>query len=254
VESSRQRIVGVIPARYASTRFPGKVLAMLGDRTVLQHVHERALACTEIDRVIVATDDDRVLREVLAFGGVAVLTSDRHRSGTDRVAEAVEASASDCELVVNIQGDEPFLDPGAVDALARALRARPDAIWTAVAPLADPEASTRPSVVKAVVTADGRVLYFSRAPVPYLRDESCANLRRHHVGIYGFSREVLRKFVGMPPSALETAEGLEQLRALEGGLPIRAVTVAQAFGGIDTQEDLERALRRLAGAERKGNG
>ncbi len=254
MESSRQRIVGVIPARYASTRFPGKVLAMLGDRTVLQHVHERALACAELDRVIVATDDDRVLREVLAFGGVAVLTSDRHRSGTDRVAEAVEASAPDCELVVNIQGDEPFLDPAAVDALARALRACPGAIWTAVAPLADAEAA-RPSVVKAVVAADGRVLYFSRAPVPYLRDESCADLRRHHVGIYGFSREILRKFVGMPPSALETAEGLEQLRALEGGIPIRAVTVAPALGGIDTQEDLERALRRLAGgAERKGNG
>jgi 3-deoxy-manno-octulosonate cytidylyltransferase (CMP-KDO synthetase) len=247
--------VGVIPARYASTRFPGKVLAMLGDRTVLQHVHDRALASAELDRVIVATDDDRVLREVLAFGGTAVLTSDRHRSGTDRVAEAVASAAPECGLVVNIQGDEPFLDSEAVDALARALRSDPEAIWTAVAPLTDDEAAARPSIVKAVLTADGRALYFSRAVVPYLRDPAAGSLRRHHVGIYGYSRELLREFVGLPPSPLETAEGLEQLRALEAGIPIRTVTVGRVFGGIDTKEDLERAIRRLAGgAEREGNG
>jgi 3-deoxy-manno-octulosonate cytidylyltransferase (CMP-KDO synthetase) len=247
VQSSRQSIVGVIPARYASTRFPGKVLALLGDRTVLQHVHDRALACAELDRVIVATDDERVLREVLAFGGTAVLTSARHRSGTDRVAEAVQSAAPECHLVVNIQGDEPFLDPKTVDSLARSLRERPDAIWTAVAPLVDDEAVQRSSVVKAVLAADGRVLYFSRAAVPFLRDGVADGRRWHHVGIYGFSRDLLRMFVELPASTLEVAEGLEQLRALEAGIPVRAVRVARALGGIDTRDDLERALRLLAG-------
>lgn len=245
-------VVAVIPARYASTRFPGKVLATIGDRTMLRRVHDRALACAEVSRVIVATDDERILREVLAFGGTAVMTSTEHRSGTDRIAEAARVAAPDASFLIDIQGDEPFLNPADVDALTRALLGDPDAIWTAVAPLHDPEALARSDVVKAARASDGRVLYFSRAPIPYLRPKGeggetgrGAALRWHHVGIYGFSRDMLERFVCLPESPLEDAEGLEQLRALEAGIPVRAIQVEPGFGGIDTREDLERARRRI---------
>jgi 3-deoxy-manno-octulosonate cytidylyltransferase (CMP-KDO synthetase) len=219
---------------------------MIGDRTMLRRVHDRALECKELDRVIVATDDERILREVLAFGGTAVMTSASHRSGTDRMYEASELAAPEASLLVNIQGDEPFLDPGTVDSLVRALRAEPDAIWTAVAPLIDPSGLERTDVVKAVLASDGRVLYFSRAPIPYLRREGKGSAQRwRHVGIYGFPRDLLRRFVRLPASKLEEAEGLEQLRALEAGIAIRAVTVEPDFGGIDTIEDLERARTHL---------
>lgn len=250
---SSQRIVGVIPARFHSSRFPGKLLAILGDRTILRHVYDRARLARRLDSVIVATGDERILREVLAFGGTAVMTSGDHQSGTDRVAEAVSTLESEFGFAINIQGDEPFLDPGTIDSLAAALIADPLSIWTAVAPLEDPAALASPNVVKAVVAGDGRVLYFSRLPVPYLRNGSLPGpIHRHHVGIYGFARECLQRFVALPRSPLEHAEGLEQLRALEGGISMRAVTVAPAFGGIDTKEDLDRARRHLALAGPQG--
>lgn len=248
-----ESVVAVIPARYASTRFPGKVLATIGDRTMLRRVHDRASRCREIDRVIVATDDERILREVLAFGGTAVMTSTAHRSGTDRMHEAAALAAPDASMLVNIQGDEPFLDPVGVDALVRAMRAQPDAIWTAVASLADRSMAQRPDVVKAVVAADRHVLYFSRALIPYRREEREGGARWwHHVGIYGFARDVLSRFVALPVSPLEQDEGLEQLRALEGGIPIRAIEVDPGFGGIDTMEDLKRARLHLNGETTKG--
>jgi 3-deoxy-manno-octulosonate cytidylyltransferase (CMP-KDO synthetase) len=256
VSISSQRIVGVIPARYGSTRFPGKLLAILGDRTVLHHVHDRALQSRRLDSVLVAVDDERILREVLSFGGQAVMTSSTHRSGTDRIAEAVESLDSGFHLVINIQGDEPFLDPGTIDQLAARLADDPSSLWTAVAPLRDEAALASPDVVKAVVAGDGRVLYFSRAPIPYARGGADVWATRwHHVGIYGYSREQLSRFVRLPRSPLEEAEGLEQLRALDGGIPIRAVTVLPAFGGIDTREDLDRAGRFLGTAgPQGGNG
>ena len=253
---SSQRIVGVIPARFGSTRFPGKLLAILGDRTVLHHVHDRALQARRLDSVLVAVDDERILREVLSFGGQAVMTSASHRSGTDRIAEAVESLDPGFRFVIDIQGDEPFLDPATIDQIAACLSDDPSSLWTAVAPLRDEAALASPDVVKAVVAGDGRVLYFSRAPVPYSRGgvEAWAT-RRHHIGIYGYSREQLLGFVRLPRSPLEEAEGLEQLRALEGGIPIRAVTVRPAFGGIDTKEDLDRARRFLETAgPQGGNG
>jgi 3-deoxy-manno-octulosonate cytidylyltransferase (CMP-KDO synthetase) len=226
---------------------------MIGDRTMLHHVHDRASGCREIDQVIVATDDERILREVLAFGGTAVMTSGDHRSGTDRVFEAAESAAPEASYLVNIQGDEPFLDPGVVDSLVREMRARPDAIWTAVAPLADASAVDRPDVVKAVLAADRRVLYFSRAPIPYLRRKGEGTARCwHHIGIYGFPRDLLARFVRAPASPLEEAEGLEQLRALEAGIPIRAIMVEPGFGGIDTAEDLERARMHLRAGNSMG--
>ena len=248
-----QSITGVIPVRYGSTRFPGKPLAALGDRTILHHVHDRVRRCTEIGKVLVATDDDRILREVLAFGGTAVMTSRTHRCGTDRVAEAVEALAADAALIVNIQGDEPFVEPSTIDAVATMLRSRPETVWTAVSPLTDRSALDREDVVKAAVARDGRVLYFSRAPIPYRRGGAgTSSIHYHHVGIYGYSRIVLQRIVRLPPSPLEEAESLEQLRLLEAGIEVRAVTVPPGFGGIDTIEDLERARRALATAGREG--
>ncbi|MBM3287233.1 MAG: 3-deoxy-manno-octulosonate cytidylyltransferase [Candidatus Eisenbacteria bacterium] len=249
---SSQKIVGVIPARYAATRFPGKLLASLGGRTVLGRAHERAAGARSLDRLLVATDDERILREVLAFGGEAVMTRSSHRSGTDRVAEAVSSLGPEYAFVVNIQGDEPFLDPVTIDELANGLRSDPAAIWTAVAPIRDEETLARPDVVKAVVARDRRVLYFSRAPLPYRR-EGTQEPRRcwHHIGVYGFDRGVLERFVRLPVSSLEDLEGLEQLRALEEGIPIRVIITESSFGGIDTREDLDRANRFLA-AEAEG--
>jgi 3-deoxy-manno-octulosonate cytidylyltransferase (CMP-KDO synthetase) len=238
---STATVAGVIPARYGSSRLPGKVLAVIGDRTLLRHVHDRASRSALLERVIVATDDDRVLREVLAFGGTAVMTSGAHRSGTDRVAEAVRSLEGQPELVVNIQADEPFLDPRVIDEVVRALRSEPGAIWTAVSPLTDRGLLLRPDVVKAARAEDGRVLYFSRAPIPYVREDGVASIHWHHIGIYGYARPVLERIVGLPPSALERAESLEQLRWLSAGIPIRSVAVPPAWGGVDTPADLERA-------------
>lgn len=248
-----QRIVGVIPARYGSTRLPGKLLAMLGERTVLRHVYDRACRAAELDRVVIATDDDRILREVLGFGGAAVMTSRSHRSGTDRIAEAAESLGETADLFVNIQGDEPFCSPDAIDAVAVALRNDPGSLWTAVSMAESEEVLRREDVVKAVVAADGRVLYFSRAVIPHVRGgKGLSELHRHHVGIYGYSRLLLRRLTQIPSSPLEEAEALEQLRALEAGIVIRAVTVAAGFGGIDTEEDLERARRLLANGGLRG--
>lgn len=249
---SSQRIVGVIPARFGSTRLPGKLLAILGDRTVLHHVYDRASEARLLDSLVVAVDDERVLREVLSFGGQAVMTSSSHRSGTDRIAEAVESLDPGPRLVINIQGDEPFLDPATIDQVAARLSDDPSALWTAVAPLTSDAAFESPDVVKAVMAADGRVLYFSRAPVPHRRGAAARAARWHHIGIYGYSREQLSRFVRLPRSPLEESEGLEQLRALDGGIPIRAVTVRETFGGIDTKEDLDRARRFLETAEPQG--
>jgi 3-deoxy-manno-octulosonate cytidylyltransferase (CMP-KDO synthetase) len=234
-------VAGVIPARFDSTRLPGKVLALIGDRTVLHHVHDRAAQSKQLDRLLVATDDDRILREVLAFGGVAVMTAREHSSGTERVAEAVASLENRPALVINIQGDEPFLDPRTIDELAGALRSDPTSIWTAVSGLEDGEALARPEVVKAARSEDGRVLYFSRAPIPYVRHRTRRPAHWRHVGIYGYAAGVLERLVRLPESALERTEGLEQLRWLEAGIPVRSVTVESRGFGIDTEEDLKRA-------------
>lgn len=252
---SPQPIVGVIPARYGSTRFPGKVLALLGNQTILRRVHDRASRCSQLDQVVIATDDDRILREVLAFGGIAVMTSPSHQSGTDRVAEAVGSIPGEFQLVVNVQADEPFVEPDDIDAVAMGLREDPDAVWTAVSPLIDPDAFRREDVVKAAVAQDGRVLYFSRAPIPHVhRGMGPTSYHRHHIGIYGYGVRTLQRIVALPVSPLESAESLEQLRVLEAGISIRAVTVGPRVGGIDTLEDLERAQQVLEQENHSGGG
>jgi 3-deoxy-manno-octulosonate cytidylyltransferase (CMP-KDO synthetase) len=241
--------VGVIPARYGSTRLPGKSLVPLCGKPLVQWVVERARLARRLDRLLVATDDERIAEVVRAFGGEPVMTRVDHPSGTDRIAEAV--AGMDAEVVINIQGDEPLIDPVLIDSLAAAMAE--DAGWdmvTAVCPITDPQDLVNPAVVKAVWAADGRALYFSRATIPFVRDaEPPAGLRHwRHIGIYGYRRAFLDALVVSPPSLLEQAEKLEQLRALDRGGRIRIVTTDHAGLGVDTPEDVAKAEAALRAA------
>jgi 3-deoxy-manno-octulosonate cytidylyltransferase (CMP-KDO synthetase) len=249
-------IVAIIPARFASTRLPGKPLSDIHGKTMIQRVYERAREARRPERVLVATDDERIAAVVRGFGGEAVLTSSGHATGTDRLAEA--AAGIDAQIVVNVQGDEPMLDPAGVDAAVEALLADPRLPMSTLSlPLRSADEMLAPSVVKVVTDAGGDALYFSRAPIPHLRlGASCdphasaaeavaRGLARKHVGLYAFRREALLRFATLPRSPLEEAEGLEQLRALHHGLRIRVVPVDGDGGlAVDTPEDLER-LRAL---------
>ena len=235
--------VGVIPARYGSTRLPGKSLVNICGKPLVQWVWERASQATRLDRLVVATDDQRIADAVARFGGQAVMTRVDHPSGTDRIAEAV--SGFDAGTVINIQGDEPLIDPELIDQLAAELQGGAD--WdmvTAVCPITDPADLGNPAVVKAVWAADGRALYFSRSLIPHLRDpkDPPPGLRHwRHIGIYGYRRAFLERLVKTPPCTLELAEKLEQLRALDIGGRIRIVTTREAGLGVDTPEDVARA-------------
>jgi 3-deoxy-manno-octulosonate cytidylyltransferase (CMP-KDO synthetase) len=251
-------IVAIIPARFASTRLPGKPLCDIHGKSMIERVHERARAATSVDRVVVATDDERIADAVRGFGGEAVMTSPRHATGTDRLAEAV--LGLEAEVVVNVQGDEPMLDPAGIDAAARVLLDDPSLpIATLSLPLRSVEEMLLPSVVKVVCDARGDALYFSRSPIPHVRLGPTPDLRaaagaavarslaRKHVGLYAYRREALLRFASLTPSPLEEAEGLEQLRALFHGLRIRVVPVDGESGvAVDTPEDLERVRALLA--------
>lgn len=246
----------VIPARYASTRLPGKPLAGIGDRPMLQHVWERAGA-SGAARVVIATDDLRIRDAAADWGADVLLTRDDHPSGTDRLAEvAAELALDEDAIVVNVQGDEPLIPPAVIDQVAENLRQR---LWASVATLCEPlgsrEQLDNPNVVKVVADGAGRALYFSRSPIPYpratsgpldARPRAAPAEARRHVGVYGWRREALFAFCALSPSPLERSEGLEQLRALEAGLSIALVTIDEAPLGIDTPEDLRRAEARLA--------
>ncbi len=238
----RAMTVAVIPARYRASRFPGKLLRQIHGRSIIRHVHERAREVRGIQRVVVAVDDPRLLREVESFGGEAVLTSGEHPSGTDRIGEAVSAMRPRPDFVINLQGDEPLLSPRAVELLLASLHSRPDSIWTLADRIRDEEEWRRVSVVKVVCAVDGRALFFSREPIPHRRDHAGVEPLRH-VGVYGYPREMLERFLAEPPSPLEKTEGLEQLRALEIGMTIRVERASWPGWGIDTPEDLERLLR-----------
>jgi 3-deoxy-manno-octulosonate cytidylyltransferase (CMP-KDO synthetase) len=245
----------VIPARYAAARFPGKPLALLGGRPLIQWVWERTRGCGAAS-VIIATDDERIGEVVRAFGAVCAMTSPTHTSGTDRVAEvAAQRNFADDDVIVNVQGDEPLIEPQLVADLAASLRERPSFdIATAVAPIGSLEEFLDPNCVKAVRAADGRALYFSRAPVPWPRDagatgrpESCRGAWRH-IGVYAYRGRSLRQFTQAAPTPLEQSEKLEQLRALEHGMSIYCHALAVAPpAGVDTPADLERLRARLGG-------
>ncbi len=242
------RIIGIIPSRYASSRFPGKALADICGKPMVQHVVERASRSRLLDEVLVATDDQRILETVRGFGGKACLTSPEHPSGTDRIAEVVQGLP--CDLVVNIQGDEPLLDPAVIDSAVEPLVANPSiAMGTLACPLGVDEAAD-PSNVKVVVDREGYALYFSRARIPYVRDGFPPDLDRPyllHVGLYVYRRDTLLRLAALPPTVLEERERLEQLRALEHGIRIRVVLTEHRSIGVDTPEDLARVRRMMAG-------
>ena len=249
-ELTKARVLAVIPARHASRRFPGKPLADLGGMPVIQHVFERAALAVSLDAVVVATDDPRILDAVRSFGGEAALTSSLHRSGTERVAEVVRGLPS-VEVVVNVQGDEPFVEPGAIDALVAPLRAAQGPSFTTLRePLDETRDLCDPNVVKVVTDLSGHALYFSRAPIPHRNGRLPSSVHRH-VGLYGYRREALLWYAALPPTPLEGSEGLEQLRILEHGGRIFVVESRYRTLSIDTPADLERARCRLEGAVRE---
>jgi len=239
----------VIPARYGATRLPGKPLAEIDGRPMIWYVWDSARRAKAPSRVVVATDDERIASAVRNFGGEAVLTSPACASGTDRVAEA--ARALDEEILINLQGDEPLMHPSVLDAVAGPLVSEPDVLMsTAALPQEDPEEYARASVVKVVVDARGDALYFSRAPIPHYRDSGAGRYRKH-LGIYGYRREFLFRVAALPPSPLEEAERLEQLRVLQAGYRIRVVDVGHDSVGVDTPEDLKAVKERLCGPKRR---
>jgi 3-deoxy-manno-octulosonate cytidylyltransferase (CMP-KDO synthetase) len=238
-------VLGIIPARHASTRFPGKPLVVLAGKPMIQWVHERARAAASLDELVVATDDERIRRCVEGFGGRVVMTSPSCATGTDRAAEV--ARAHDADVVVNIQGDEPLLRPQAIDACVQALAAAPDVqIATVAAPLLDEGSWLDPSVVKVVMDAKGRALYFSRAPIPWQRDApGVPRLARRHVGLYAFRRTFLSVFAAWPKAPLEECEGLEQLRALHHGVAIVVATADHEALAVDVPGDVPAVEARL---------
>jgi len=240
-------ITAIIPARYASTRLPGKPLLDIAGKPMVQHVYERAQRAELVSRVIVATDDRRIFDAVGRFGGKAVMTSESHKSGTDRLAEV--AKGLDSDIIVNIQGDEPLIEPGMIDEAIRPLMEDNSiAMGSLKAEIRDEMELNNPNVVKVVVDRNGFALYFSRYPIPYIRDDSPLSLltgRFKHVGLYVYRREFLLEYAGMPQTPLEEAEKLEQLRALENGYRIKVPTTRYQSIGVDTEEDLER-VRRLS--------
>jgi 3-deoxy-manno-octulosonate cytidylyltransferase (CMP-KDO synthetase) len=239
------QVTAIIPARWASTRFPGKPLVLLRGKPLVQHVWERARRAKLVDRVIVATDDMRIAAAAFDFGAEVALTSPRHPTGTDRLAEVARRLKSS-SIIVNVQGDEPDIAPPTIDRLVRALRADPRlGLVTAAHPVATAAEVHNPHVVKVVTDRDGRALYFSRSVIPHDRDGRGGIKYLRHQGIYGYRRRVLLDFVKWKPTPLEKAEKLEQLRALEHGVAIGVILVKHASVGVDTPEDVATAERAL---------
>ncbi len=243
------RIIGILPARYASTRFPGKPLASIAGKPLIQRVVERARMAGALADIIVATDDERIATVVRRFCRVEMTRSD-HPSGTDRIAEVV--GRVECDAALNIQGDEPLIDPAVIDSVAGALENAE--MSTAAAPLRDVAEYENPNVVKLVVDSAGRALYFSRRTIPYLREAAHEPIERQleafrflkHIGVYGYRRETLIRLVRLSVSALERAESLEQLRALENGVSIAVVCVERDSIGVDVPADIARVEQTLA--------
>jgi 3-deoxy-manno-octulosonate cytidylyltransferase (CMP-KDO synthetase) len=240
------KVVVVIPARYGSTRLPGKPLVMLAGKPMIQRVFERAKLAKRADQVIVATDDERIVKAVEAFGGEARMTRSDHRTGTERVAEV--AAHVEGDVFVNVQGDEPLLDPAAVDTAVASLLEEPQAsIATVATPIKTPGDIMDPNVVKTVLDFEGNAIYFSRAPIPWVRDTGSKVQARHlkHLGLYVFEREALLEYPTLPPGDLERIEQLEQLRWMENGWKIRVAEVEHDAVSVDVTEDVARIEKLL---------
>ncbi len=234
------KIVAIIPARYASTRFPGKPLARLVDRPMIQHVYERVLKSPVISKAVVATDSEDIARCVEDFGGQVLMTSPEHRCGTERIAEAAGLlRLADQDIVVNIQGDQPLLAPPVIEELVKPLLLNGDLPMSTVATLFRREEEVfDPNRVKIVVDRQGRAIYFSRSPIPYFRPPGTKPRYLRHIGIYAYRRWALEEFVSLAEGELEAAEKLEQLRALENGWPLAVVITRYECPEVDTPEDL----------------
>lgn len=238
------KFIAIIPARYASTRFPGKPLAILGGKPVIQRVYEQAVSVLE--EAYVATDDERILQCVEQFGGRAVMTRSDHKSGTDRIEEAAEKIGTDADVIINIQGDEPFIHPSQIKTLMGLFDNNETQIGTLGKRFDSMEAATNPNSPKIVTDLQGFALYFSRSVIPFVRGQEQQAWLQHfpylkHLGLYAYRREVLRQVTQLPQSPLEIAESLEQLRWLENGYRIRVGLTDVETVGIDTPEDLQRA-------------
>jgi 3-deoxy-manno-octulosonate cytidylyltransferase (CMP-KDO synthetase) len=232
--------VAILPARLAATRLPDKPLLDIAGAPMIQRVYDRAKQAKTLSDVFVATPDAAIAQAVSAFGGRAVLTSPDHRTGTDRVAEAARSLPPEVGVIVNVQGDEPLLDPATIDAVAAPLLADPSLVMASLmCPLPEGRESD-PNVVKVVCDVHGFALYFSRSPLPYRRDGSAPYAPRQHVGLYAYRRDFLQTLTGLAPTPLEQSESLEQLRVLEHGYRIRMVETARAPESVDTPEDLQR--------------
>ncbi len=232
--------VGIIPARYDSVRFPGKPLVDIGGKTMIQRVYERASEAKELDLVVVATDDARIQEAVQAFGGRVVMTRRDHLSGTDRVAEAA-LNYSKAELIMNIQGDEPYIFPEQINQLVRFIREKPSLeIATMAKQITDTGLIQNPNVVKVVTSTDAQALYFSRSPIPYQRDSKVSAIYRKHIGLYIYRATALQRITALAPHPLEEAEKLEQLRWLANGLKIGITETNLESIAIDHPEDLAR--------------
>lgn len=239
---SSLKSIAIIPARFESTRFPGKPLVTIAQKTMIQHVYERSLQAKSVAEVIVATDDARILQAVQAFGGQARMTSPLHRSGTDRVAEV--AVSSDADVIVNVQGDEPLIDPEALNAVVAPFNSDTGLMISTLSVDGIEGEWENPNVVKVVVDHDGFALYFSRSPIPFFREASAEKGERQrfwkHVGLYAYRRTFLTRLPTLKESYLEKVEALEQLRFLENGYRIKVVNTAFQSLAVDTPEDLER--------------
>ena len=245
------KAVGIIPARWGSTRFPGKPLYPIAGKALLRHVWERARRAKKLETVIIATDDMRIAESAFEWGAEVAMTSPRHRSGTDRIAE-VAAHAADYAIILNIQGDEPLTDPRLLDQMVRAFERDPDLeMITAAHPFLDAAEASSPNQVKVVLDVASHALYFSRTRIPFVSDERTPARYFRHQGIYGYTRDLLLRFVRWKPSPLERSESLEQLRALENGVTIKVIVTASGSPGVDAPEDVETIERQLR-AGRKG--
>jgi 3-deoxy-manno-octulosonate cytidylyltransferase (CMP-KDO synthetase) len=235
------KTIGVIPARLASVRFPAKVLAKIDGKPLIRHVWEKACLCKELDAVLIACDHQDVYQSARDFKAQVVMTDPHHASGSDRIAEAIKDL--DVDIAVNIQGDEPFIDPRTIDALAVLLKQDPKAsMGTVIKAITNQEDAANPNVVKCVIDARGYALYFSRSPIPYYRNQAPDQMKRYkHLGLYAYRKDFLMQYKDWPKGILESAEELEQLRVLEHGFKIKTTLTDYESIAVDTPQDLQKA-------------
>jgi 3-deoxy-manno-octulosonate cytidylyltransferase (CMP-KDO synthetase) len=235
--------IALIPARYASTRFPAKLMQMLGDKTVIRHTYENTVATGLFDEVLVATDSKIIFDEIVSHGGRAVISKKEHESGSDRIAEAIEEL--DVDVIINVQGDEPFMEKQPLSDLLKAFEDEHVQVASLMHAITDDEQVNNPNVVKVVTDLAGYALLFSRSPIPYKRNAEAGFRYYRHIGVYGYRKQALLRFVQWPVSALENIEKLEQLRYLENGVRIKMIVTDFSAIGIDTPEDLAAAKKLL---------